>query len=658
MKKGIKRVIAISILVLFTINLRPLSSVKAEEINTQNINKVEQTSKQTSNDVDKQNEETSNILLKQSKEAVSFIVNDELGKYVDNLYKIILKRNPDQGGYNYWYNSLKNSQVSVAQALEQMFNSKESTERKTSNQEYINDVYLAMLERNADEDGKRYWLSKFSQGYTRNEVLQECIASNEFKSLCSRINVKAGNINIENQALRQYIRNLYTVILNRNADAGGFNYWYDVLSNHKLAMSNAINEMYNSSEYKNQNNSNEAYIESIYLSILGRKADQEGKRYWLNKFNNCYSRTEILSECIESQEFQNICNEIGVERGSVKIPNKKVKDYVRNTYVTILGRSVDAGGLEYWTNKLASHDISAAQFIHSFFTSTEFNSRKLNDDQFVDCVYKAVLFRESDKQGKSYWMAKIKGYKDRNELIKEFIKGQEFIDICNECGIKPGNLDNLYKKLIVIDPGHVGHDSGAVAHGRREADLNYGVAVKLEKQLQGMGYRTYMTRSMLHPNQYAYLNTTAELRQRTDAANNLKADLFISLHHDSGGSNSSGIWTFYSSWKPGLKNVQADLVPLKTGFDGWADTKPTEASKISKTFGQKVQNNLTSRCGYPAVRPYVVDRNLSVTVHTNMPSVLIELGFMTNRSELSKCQSTSGQQQKAQVIADTVKSMF
>ena len=155
MKKGIKRVIAISILVLFTINLRPLSSVKAEEINTQNINKVEQTSKQTSNDVDKQNEETSNILLKQSKEAVSFIVNDELGKYVDNLYKIILKRNPDQGGYNYWYNSLKNSQVSVAQALEQMFNSKESTERKTSNQEYINDVYHAMRERNADEDGKR-----------------------------------------------------------------------------------------------------------------------------------------------------------------------------------------------------------------------------------------------------------------------------------------------------------------------------------------------------------------------------------------------------------------------------------------------------------------------------------------------------------------------
>ena len=118
------------------------------------------------------------------------------------------------------------------------------------------------------------------------------------------------------------------------------------------------------------------------------------------------------------------------------------------------------------------------------------------------------------------------------------------------------------------------------------------------------------------------------------------------------------MWTFYSSWKPGLKNVQSDLVPLSTGFDGWADTKPTEASKISKTFGQKVQNNLTSRCGYPAVRSNVVDRNLSVTVHTNMPSVLIELGFMTNKNELTRCQSTSGQQQKAQVIADTVKSMF
>ena len=217
---------------------------------------------------------------------------------------------------------------------------------------------------------------------------------------------------------------------------------------------------------------------------------------------------------------------------------------------------------------------------------------------------------------------------------------------------------SVVRKLIVIDPGHLGHDSGACAFNETEANLNAGVAVKLQKVLEGMGYSTYMTRSPLHPNQYASLDTTAELRQRADAANNLKADLFISLHHDSGGSSSSGMWTFYSSWKPGLKNVQADLVPLKTGFDGWEDTKPTEASKISKTFGQKVQNNLTSKCGYPAVRSNVVDRNLSVTVHTNMPSVLIELGFMTNKNELTRCQSTSGQQQKAQVIADTVKSMF
>ncbi|MSR91212.1 N-acetylmuramoyl-L-alanine amidase family protein [Inconstantimicrobium porci] len=239
-----------------------------------------------------------------------------------------------------------------------------------------------------------------------------------------------------------------------------------------------------------------------------------------------------------------------------------------------------------------------------------------------------------------------------NKILKIISEGNDGSQIATNKTITVGS------RLIVIDPGHLGHDSGACAYGVRESDLNAGVAVKLEKQLQGMGYRTYMTRSPLRPNEYAALSTANELKQRYTAANNLKADLFISLHHDVAGSNSSGMWTFYSSWKPGIKNNPSDLRSLTTGYDGNRDIHPTREAQLSKEFGQKVLNNLTSKCGYPAVRPYVVDRNLSVTVHTNMPSVLIELGMMSNRSELRRCQSSSGQQQKAKVIADTVKSMF
>lgn len=217
----------------------------------------------------------------------------------------------------------------------------------------------------------------------------------------------------------------------------------------------------------------------------------------------------------------------------------------------------------------------------------------------------------------------------------------------------------LSKSMIVIDPGHLGHDSGAVRSNVKESDLNTKVAVKLQQELEKQGYNVEMTRNPLKPNEFVSLSTKEELKQRYDFANGLKADLFISLHHDvSTNSSTQGIWTFYSSWKPGLKDVKADKVPLKTGFDGYADTKPTKEAILGKEFANKVTDNIASKCNYKKIRSSAVDRNLSVTVHTKMPAVLLELGMMSNSSELKRCQDPVEQQKKAEAIAETVSSMF
>lgn len=89
--------------------------------------------------------------------------------------------------------------------------------------------------------------------------------------------------------------------------------------------------------------------------------------------------------------------------------------------------------------------------------------------------------------------------------------------------------------VVVIDPGHGGSDSGAVAGGLREDYVNFEIAYYLKQELDKYeGVYTYLTR----------YNTCPTIYERVEFAKSHKADLFISVHNDSGASGASGsaIW--------------------------------------------------------------------------------------------------------------------
>jgi N-acetylmuramoyl-L-alanine amidase len=228
------------------------------------------------------------------------------------------------------------------------------------------------------------------------------------------------------------------------------------------------------------------------------------------------------------------------------------------------------------------------------------------------------------------------------------------------------NISNV-SKLIVIDPGHnYGGDYGAekTFNGVKysETELNMQVAVKLQARLKGMGYNVVLTRQ---PWDKPMDDLKTSLQNRANLANSLNADLFISLHHNSvdNSTTANGISTYYSTYKPALKNLQKDLIPLTSGFDGWTDTKPTNASIVSRNFAKDVEALLTTQCVYSkngsdSGKIDYIDRNLSVTVNTNMTSVLIELGFLSNPDENVRCANQNEQQNKANVVADEVKKCF
>ncbi len=154
-----------------------------------------------------------------------------------------------------------------------------------------------------------------------------------------------------------------------------------------------------------------------------------------------------------------------------------------------------------------------------------------------------------------------------------------------------------YDKIVVIDPGHGGSDSGAVGNGLKEKDLNYKHAMVVYNLLEAdPSIKVYTTRaSDVYPS----------LQFRTQLANEIDADLFVSFHNNSASSSVSGTETLYY---------------------------PSTNNTMSKQMAQIVQDNIIKYCGTNnrGIKPRA---DLYVLRTSHMPAILIETGFISNASE-------------------------
>ncbi|GMG95830.1 N-acetylmuramoyl-L-alanine amidase family protein [Tepidimicrobium xylanilyticum] len=157
-------------------------------------------------------------------------------------------------------------------------------------------------------------------------------------------------------------------------------------------------------------------------------------------------------------------------------------------------------------------------------------------------------------------------------------------------------------RIIVIDPGHGGSDPGAVHNGTKEKDVNLKVSLKLNDRLRELGYNTIMTRDS---------DISVERKERAMIANYHNADLFISIHSNSytASPNVSGIQVLYHAHDK-------------------AKVKKEETVALAKIMLEELVK------GTGAADKGIIPRERTVVIRdTEMPSVLIELGFLTNEKE-------------------------
>lgn len=222
------------------------------------------------------------------------------------------------------------------------------------------------------------------------------------------------------------------------------------------------------------------------------------------------------------------------------------------------------------------------------------------------------------------------------------------------------------RPLVVIDAGHGGHDPGApsVMEGRTEKYVTLAIAKALRDELLASGrVRVAMTRDD---------DRFLVLGERREIARRLKADLFISIHADSAPNSEARGASVYTlseiasdkvAAKLAIKENRADIL---NGVDLGGETSDVssilidltqrETMNISSAFAALLQremaDNVLLKSGYHRFA------NLVVLKAPDVPSVLIETGYMSNMNDARLLFSKEGQQRIAVAIRKAIEAHF
>ena len=216
---------------------------------------------------------------------------------------------------------------------------------------------------------------------------------------------------------------------------------------------------------------------------------------------------------------------------------------------------------------------------------------------------------------------------------------------------------------VVLDPGHGGHDSGAVDSSKRylEKVAILAIGLKVRKYLQNMGFRVLMTRDS---------DTFVKLHQRTRFANFNHADIFVSIHANAVGrrsraSKAKGIETYFLSPARSKKarRVAAKensiafeknyYTSMNTFLKTLTHSKIILSNKLAIDIQRNVLHNLRSR--YKGV----IDGGVRsapfwVLVGAEMPAILIETGYITHPTEKRRLYNSKYQDLLAKGIAEGI----
>ncbi len=118
----------------------------------------------------------------------------------------------------------------------------------------------------------------------------------------------------------------------------------------------------------------------------------------------------------------------------------QIESFVKRMYTVALSREAETKGLNDWSGQLSNQEIDGAGIANGFINSVEFKNRNLNNNDYLDVLYRTFFDREADAGGKTYWMDKLQKGISRTEVLSGFVNSQEFSNLCDRFGIARGTM--------------------------------------------------------------------------------------------------------------------------------------------------------------------------------------------------------------------------
>ncbi len=256
--------------------------------------------------------------------------------------------------------------------------------------------------------------------------------------------------------------------------------------------------------------------------------------------------------------------------------------------------------------------------------------------------------------------------KETTQLIIQMVpskKEQKVKSVKTHYTATPTRLDR--DKVIVVDPGHGGKDPGAIGYkGYREKVVVLQIAQELRKLLKSRGYKVHMTRDN---------DRFIKLRNRTQYANRKKADLFVSIHANAVSKKQAekayGIECYFldksrsnRAKKVAAQENSADMSEMDYyGKQSFLSTLNSHNIVASNKLAIDLQRGMLSslRKSFKNVKDAGVrPAPFWVLVGAQMPSVLVEVGFITNSKEAKQLVNSKYQKKLALGLANGIERYF
>lgn len=246
-------------------------------------------------------------------------------------------------------------------------------------------------------------------------------------------------------------------------------------------------------------------------------------------------------------------------------------------------------------------------------------------------IAKKVFLQEKKDtvQGKIYLQEEVNNNYKIYSLGKKGIAIDIFNSVVNTPVASDVALSNVKNKIITIDPGHGGSDSGAVGpNGYTEKEGAFAISQKVASILNQSGAKVVMTRDsdvdVYGPNASA----RNELQARVDVGNRVNSDIFVSIH------------------------CNAFVNPAANGTQTFYYGSSYQGQRLAQNIQEKMieANGLRDR-GISTCNFYVVK-------HSYMPAVLIETAFITNYDEEALLSDDEWQTIMAKAIAEGINEYF